>query len=122
MKPFFLIISCCLAFTACKKEISTSASTSNLSQNCQAIFKRWDELIVKLESNSNVPAEYVQWEKEDRAIILNAVQKIEESKKEGMCEFSRRSIDRKLKALASDPHGLDEHIRNLQKQNHHDFN
>lgn len=119
MKPFFLIMFCCLTLTACKKEISTTASTSNLSQNCQAIFKRWDELIVKLESNSNVPAEYVKWEKEDRAIILNAVQNIEESKKVGMCEFSRRSVDKKLQALASDPHGLDEHIKKMEEQNNY---
>ena len=115
MKQFFFIMCCCLALTACGKKISTS----NLPQSCQDLFKRWDELIVKMESNSNIPASHVQYEKDDRAIIFNAVQNIEESKKVGMCEFSRRSVDKKLQALVSDPHGLDEHIKKMEEQNNY---
>ena len=115
MKQFFFIMCCCLALTACGKRISTS----NLPQSCQDLFKRWDELIVKLESNSNIPAFYVQYEKDDRAIMLNSAQKIEVSKKVSMCEYLKRSVDEKLQALASDPHGLDDHIQKIEQQNNY---
>lgn len=115
MKQFFFIMCCCLALTACGKRISTS----NLPQSCQDLFKRWDELIVKMESNSNIPAFYVQYEKDDRAIMLNSAQKIEVSKKVRMCEYFKHSIDKKLQALASDPHGLDDHIQKIEKQNNY---
>lgn len=112
MKQLVFILCCCLTLSACGK----GSSTSNLPQSCQDVFQRWDKLIVKLESNSNIPASYVQAEKVDRAIMLNAVQKVEATKREGMCEFSRRSVDKKLQALDSDPHGLDNHIRMLKEQ------
>ncbi|PIT50715.1 hypothetical protein BHC48_05285 [Snodgrassella communis] len=89
-------------------------STSGLPQNCQDVFKRWDELIVKLEANSNIPSSYVQQEKEERSRMLKLARKIETQKQTGICEFARRAVDEKLQALASGPDGLNEHIKKME--------
>ncbi|PIT20192.1 hypothetical protein BGI36_08365 [Snodgrassella communis] len=90
------------------------SSTIGLPQNCQDVFKRWDELIVKLEANSNIPSSYVQQEKEERSRMLKLARKIETQKQAGICEFARPAVDEKLQALASGPDGLNEHIKKME--------
>jgi hypothetical protein len=111
MKQVLFILCCCMSLSAC------GASTIGLPQKCQDVFKRWDELIVKLEANSNIPSSYVQDEKHDRSLMLNAVRKVETQKQAGMCEFAKRSVDEKLQALASGPDGLNEHIKQVERRN-----
>lgn len=112
MKQLLFILCCCFALTACGK----GSSTSNLPQSCQDVFKRWDELIVKLETNSNIPKYYVLSEKDDHARMLRAVNKVEASKQAGMCEVARRTVDRRLQALATDSHALDAEIQDLDSR------
>lgn len=111
MKQVLFILCCCMSLSAC------GTSTIGLPQNCQDVFKRWDGLIVKLEANSNIPSSYVQDEKHDRSLMLNAVRKVETKKQAGMCEFAKRSVDEKLQALASGPDGLNEHIKQVERRN-----
>ncbi|WP_141683389.1 MULTISPECIES: hypothetical protein [Snodgrassella] len=108
MKQVLFILCCCMSLSAC------GSSTSGLPQNCQDVFKRWDELIVKLEANSNIPSSYVQQEKEERLRMLKLARKIETQKQAGICEFARRAVDEKLQALASGPDGLNEHIKKME--------
>ncbi|WP_143557911.1 hypothetical protein [Snodgrassella communis] len=108
MKQVLFILCCCMFLSAC------GTSTSGLPQNCQDVFKRWDELIVKLEANSNIPSSYVQQEKEERSRMLKLARKIETQKQTGICEFARRAVDEKLQALASGPDGLNEHIKKME--------
>lgn len=112
MKQLIFILCCCLTLLACGK----GSSTSNLPQSCQDVFKRWDKLIVKLESNSNIPKYYVMSEKDDHAMILSSVNKVEAGKRTGICEVMRRSVDRRLQALATDSHALDAEIQDLDSR------
>lgn len=112
MKQLLFILCCCLALSACGK----GSSTSNLPQSCQDVFKRWDELIVKLESNNNIPKYYVMAEKDDHAMILRSVNKVDAGKQAGMCEVARRSFDRRLQALSTDSHALDVEIQDLDNR------
>lgn len=115
MKQVLFILCCCMSLSAC------GTSTSGLPQNCQDVFKRWDELIVKLEANSNIPSSYVQDEKHDRSLILNAARKAESQKQAGICEFAKHAVDEKLQALASGPDGLNEHIKQVEIRNNRKY-